>query len=77
MNIFVVNHAASRMVRTELIKELQQHCDPLASIDLEEFSPLMEKVAMEFEYQFLQLFNAENLSTAPKVPVFDFTPTVA
>ena len=50
MNIFVVNHAAGRMVRTELIKELQQHCDALASIDLEEFQPLMEKEAMEFEY---------------------------
>lgn len=37
MNIFVINHAASRMVRLELIKELQQNCDALASIELDEF----------------------------------------
>lgn len=48
--IFVINHAAGRMVRLELIKELQLHCDALASIELDEFKDLMEKEAMEFEY---------------------------
>lgn len=75
-NIFVINHAAGRMLRHELIKELQLHMEALQSIELDEFKDLMEREAMALEENFLALFKEENLSSAPKVPVFDFTPTI-
>ena len=74
--IFCINQAAGRILRTDLIKELIQHNEALANVDLDEFKEHMEKEANLFEESFIGLFSEVSCSDAPKVPVFDFSPTI-
>lgn len=48
----------------------------LSSLDLSEFQEHCEKDAEEFETKFIALFGTDSKADCPKVPVFDFAPTV-
>ena len=48
----------------------------LSPLDLGEFQEHCEKDAEEFETKFIALFGSDSKADCPKVPVFDFAPTV-
>ena len=75
-NIFVINQAAGRILRQELIREMQGYIESLKIVDLQEFNDHMEVEAEKFESNFIKLFSEQSESSAPKVPVFDFATTV-
>jgi hypothetical protein len=75
-SIFVINQAAQRILRKEIITEISQSIEALRSVDLEDFMAKCEKDAEEFERNFCAMFSDESTSNAPKVPVFDYAPTL-
>jgi len=55
---------------------MANYIEALKSVDLSEFNDSMELEAEKFENSFISLFNEKNESKAPKVPVFDFAPSL-
>jgi len=75
-NVFVINQAAARVFRQELAKEMADKIEAMRVVDLSEFNDALELEAEKFESKFIELFGSQSESDAPKVPVFDFAPTV-
>lgn len=76
--IWTINQQADRAIRNELATEMRQLIDRLEAIDLPEMLQAVEEEAVRFEKAFLGLFedNEHNESKAPKVPVFNFSPSL-
>ena len=55
---------------------MSHNIEALKVIDLQEFNENMELEAEKFENNFISLFSQDSKSSAPKVPVFDYAPTV-
>ena len=66
---------AQRTLRQDFVAEMKRLVDRLEGIDLDDFNFRLEKEANRFENEFLKLFDEQNKSVAPKVPVFDYAPT--
>ena len=72
--VWVLNHLAAKTLREDISKEMRTVIEKLESIDGVDFAFRMEKEAAAFEEKFLKLFDEENQSNAPKVPVFAYRP---
>lgn len=77
-SVYVINQAAARVFRQELVKEMANYIEALKVVDLSEFNDMMEMEAEKFENQFIQLFSAQSEAPnkGPSVPVFDFDPVI-
>ena len=72
--IWVINHLASKTLRTEISAEFRASNERLDNLDTQDFNFRLEKEATQFEDALLQLLSDDSKSKAPKVPVFDFRP---
>ena len=75
-SVYVLNQAAGRYVRQELARELISSVPALQTVDLSEFFEKMEPEAERIESSFCDLFGKQSEAACPKVPVFDFKPTI-
>ena len=73
-HIWVINHLASKTLRTEISAEFRASNDRLDNLDTQDFNYRLEKEATQFEEALLKLLADDSESKAPKVPVFDFRP---
>ena len=73
--IWQINQIGQRTLRQDFATEFKRYIDRLEGIDLDDFNFRMEKEAVRFEDAFLKLFQEGNQnSTAPALPVFDYSP---
>ena len=61
-----------------MLKEMRRIIDKLDVVDQDDLLEAAEREAEEFETKFLALFSEDssNTSSAPRVPVFNFYPSV-
>jgi uncharacterized protein YceH (UPF0502 family) len=73
-----LNQLAQRTFRRSLATELKTYIDVLEGLELDEFNIKLDREAERFEEAFLHLFSDEckTKNNAPKVPVFNFSPSV-
>ena len=72
--IWVFNHLAAKALREDIVRELKPMCEKLDVVENGDFLHDVEKQAKAFEEKFIKLFDEDNLSNAPKVPVFAYRP---
>jgi len=76
--IWQFNQLAQRTLRNDMAGELKNYVEILETMDVDEFKIKLEKESERVESAFCALFSeeskAENCS-APKIPVFKFSPT--
>ena len=72
--IWVFNHLAAKTLREDIAKEFKATVEKLDVVEFVDFIHDIERQAKIFEDKFIKLFNDENESNAPKVPVFAYRP---
>jgi hypothetical protein len=78
LQVWQFNQLAQRTFRRSLATELKTYIDVLETLELDDFNIKLEREAERFEEAFVHLFSDDNKTknNAPKVPVFNFSPTV-
>jgi uncharacterized protein YceH (UPF0502 family) len=76
--VWQLNQLAQRTFRRSLAQELKTISEPLENLELDEFNIKLDREAERFEEAFINLFSddCKTKNNAPKVPVFNFMPTV-
>ena len=76
MQVWQLNQLAARTLRNDMAGELKNYVEILETLDTDDFKLKLEKEACRFEDAFCSLFKEDSKisATAPKIPVFDFSP---